>query len=108
MMREDTLSPEQRAKLRQMLAKATMDDAEDDIKQKRYCRMISDRTEVIATVLAVITSVLSFAASAYKNNNTLLSFIAGLMGATEVAISSFSYYGARYDVSQRNIMRIHQ
>jgi len=63
------------------------------IHERHFWRALSNWMQLIAQILAVITSVLTFTASSeLYSKNMWLSFIAGLIGVAGVAVSGFSYY----------------
>ena len=63
------------------------------IAERDAWRTVADVTETLAKVLAGVTSIVSFAASTYKN--PALSFSAGCIGTAGVTLAGFSSYALK-------------
>jgi uncharacterized membrane protein len=87
------LSQRTKDDLRSRIETAYVRSASDAILERDSWRLVSDVTETSSRILASVTSVLSFAASTYKNPT--LSFVAGVIGATGVALAGFSVYASK-------------
>jgi hypothetical protein len=91
----NTLTVEDKETIREMVAKDLVARAREDIERREGYRHVADTTETLGKFLAGITSILAFSATAFPEQNKILSFSAGIVGTIGVALSGWSQYAAK-------------
>jgi hypothetical protein len=91
----NTLTTDDREAIRKMVAENLVARAEEDIKKSNLYRHLADTTEVSAKFFAGITSILAFSATAFPDQNKILSFTAGIVGTVGVVLSGWSQYASK-------------
>lgn len=91
----NTLTTDDSEAIRKMVAEHLVACAEKDIKKRNMYRHLADTTETFAKCLAGITSILAFSATAFPEQNKILSFSAGIVGAVGVVLSGWSQYASK-------------
>jgi hypothetical protein len=90
----NTLTENDRESIRKMVAKDLVFHAGEDIHQRNRYRRMADTAEVCAKVLAGLCSILAFSASAFPDQNRMLSFLAGIVGTVGVVCSGWAHYAS--------------
>jgi hypothetical protein len=91
----NTLTEEDRESIREMVAKDLVRRAAEDISRRSRYRHIADTTELFGKILAGLTSILAFSATAFPDKNRMLSFLAGIVGTVGVVLSGWSHYASK-------------
>lgn len=91
----NALSTDDREAIRKMVADNLVSRAKEDIKKSNMYRHLADTTEVFAKFFAGFTSILAFSATAFPDQNKILSFTAGIVGTVGVVLSGWSQYASR-------------
>lgn len=90
----NTLTENDRESIRKMVAKDLVFRAREDIKRRNRYRHMADTSEVCGKVLAGLCSILAFSAYDFPDQNRMLSFLAGIVGAVGVGCSGWAHYAS--------------